>query len=379
MASENNAVIVFKAVLDSKQFTNGTKYIQQDFKKIAGQSVQITKSFKKTSQGLKLMSTSIKEMGARFKMEYLGILFGGMAMKRLFTGIMQSSFKAFNSISDGTSATSIAMANLTAATAFLKFEIASAIGTAIQPLIPILVEWILKLGTLARAHPRLVSALLIGGAAIGSLLMVISQLVLGISSFAQAFGGVVSVISLVVSSIFSVIGGIIALGVVIGVMIYKWGFIGFLKNLWKGIKLLVLLIWEWGKVLVKKIINSKIIQWVKNLGKAISTWLIDKIKYLLDLMGRLIQKMKEIARAGFSKVQGAVTGMISKVFGKKQFGGTIDRDGLYNLHRGETVIPSGGTNFNGGINITLNTNSQISADSIAREIQQAIERRVSLQ
>ena len=85
--------------------------------------------------------------------------------------------------------------------------------------------------------------------------------------------------------------------------------------------------------------------------------------------------------SGFvGKVGGFIGGGIEKILGSKQAGGMIPQTGLYNLHKGEVVVParqvsSGGK---GGLNVFINNLNGFNSRDIADNLQRELNKKITL-
>lgn len=153
-----------------------------------------------TKNGIRNLDTEFKAMGNRqkklrkeakdFKMEYLGIMFAGMAMQRFFGGFISGAFRTFNTITEGTKLANNSVNQLRAAWEFFKFSLISALMAS--PMFQQLVQQVIRLvnwfGNLSPKTQAWIAGILIVLAALGAVLFVVGQIVLGASSIMMAFG-----------------------------------------------------------------------------------------------------------------------------------------------------------------------------------------------
>ena len=89
----------------------------------------------------------------------------------------------------------------------------------------------------------------------------------------------------------------------------------------------------------------------KNLNTLISSMNTYNNTQMATKTIKIIEQRETTSFGFFEGLGGAISGLKERILGSRQFGGYIPETGLYNLHAGETVIPS--TNV-GGVNITVN-------------------------
>lgn len=147
----------------------------RDLDKEAKNAAAATKKLNKSIQDAK---KSLKE----FKMEYLSVMFFGMAIQRAFMGILRAGYQTWSTVTDGTSKAGGAMTQLQAAWEFFKFSLFDAlIGSGIFAWF---VENVLKLvewwGDLSDSAKELTAETLLTGAAIGTIMAVGGTIMLGL-------------------------------------------------------------------------------------------------------------------------------------------------------------------------------------------------------
>lgn len=327
-------------------------------------------------------------MVSQFQAWALSVLFFGMAIQRTFSRIAKTSVQAFTKIMDASDLTSGNIARLSAWWEFLKFSIGSAINTALGPLLPAIISIISAVVDWIQRNPELTAGIIGFMIALGALLLVVGTLVLGFTGLAAAISFLTSPIGLIILGILALVALFVLLwtqsetfrNIVTGVFNAIAAVVGFL---WTIFKFNFTLMWT----IIQIIIEIVRIFWETLI--AIVVWLLDtffpgwrevwtKVKdfvggivdSILGFLQTIIDKAKEVLEL-LKKVSGAnivsgVVGTVSDVIGGRQFGGPVQQTGLFRLHPGETVVPSGGNNF-GNISVTVNT-AATDAKSISREI-----------
>ncbi|MDD2492921.1 MAG: hypothetical protein PHY83_03150 [Bacilli bacterium] len=146
---------------------------------------QIQKSIQETQKKVREWKANMLGMGMSF-------LFTGMAVKRMFDTIKKESFSAFNKLTANTDMANNATNKLNMSMDYLKFTLADAINTALEPLLPALVSIIEYIGDWIEKNPELAGKIIVWGSIISGVVMIIGQLALGIlgvySAIALIFG-----------------------------------------------------------------------------------------------------------------------------------------------------------------------------------------------
>jgi hypothetical protein len=171
--------------------TKGVRRYKKDMKGMEDNSEELTKNINR-------LGSSGAKMGRRFaiahrlmrgfRMEFLGIMFGGMLLMRTFQGIMRSAVQTFMKISEGATPAGRAITALSAEMAFLKFTIGRVLGEALLPLLPKIIAIINKFREWVSAHPKLVARLLMVGFVLGIMLFFLGSMALLLSSLITLFG-----------------------------------------------------------------------------------------------------------------------------------------------------------------------------------------------
>lgn len=110
-----------------------------------------------------------------FKMYYLSMMFGGMMIQRIMTGILKSTMNTFMSITQGQTEAGQAVTGLSAAWQYLQFSVGNAIGSALIPLLDVLIPIIEAFANFAQQHPELVFIGIVGALTAGTAIMAIGQ------------------------------------------------------------------------------------------------------------------------------------------------------------------------------------------------------------
>lgn len=166
-------------------------------------------------RGTEKAMESAKKMTHRFQMEMLSILFFGMFLQRVFLGIMRSAVTSFTKIMESNNILGTAVQRLGVHFEFLKFTIGSAINTALEPFLPLIINIIKGITEWVQKHPKLTTAIITFGLALGGAMMIFAIFKLGFDGILALFTG--TKISKAISSLKNLntamrnIGGILAI------------------------------------------------------------------------------------------------------------------------------------------------------------------------
>lgn len=123
---------------------------------------------------------SADKMRNSFDMNMMSVMFFGMAVQRLFTGLLTMGVGTFKELTKNNTEASNAITHLEANLQLLKFTIGQAIMQAIMPFMDDIVGVINKVTTWISENQELTAGILLIGAAIGSLMFIIGTLKLGL-------------------------------------------------------------------------------------------------------------------------------------------------------------------------------------------------------
>lgn len=285
--------------------------------------------------------------GARgFKMEMLGVMFFGMAIQRVFTGLLRPAMEA---------AGIFEIFGLILLDLFLP--------TALMLLDPLLwlMDWFMNLD---ESTKKGIGAFVLFAVVFGSILFLVGTLVLGLGSLAMSWGFIsvlfsaglpilITLIGVFVAVFFLVVG---VIKIIYGTVQEKFKGVGMVLM---GIGILLLLFVTWW-ALIPIAIGLAIFLIAKHWDKlkdrfgGVIDWIKDKWKSLIELF-----------TMPFKIAGGAIGDFFSGILGSRQFGGVIPKTGPYMLHKGETVVPSGG---GGNVSPTIIVNASISSDYDVRRL-----------
>ncbi len=148
----------------------------------------------KASKKIDAIGKRMQTFARNFKFHYLSVLFFGMAIQRTFENIARTGVDSFMKMTEGATESGRAILSLSAGFEYLKFTIGDAIGTALQPLLPVILDIINKITDWINQNPELVGNLIMAGIAVGGLMMSLGVLVLGIQGVVGAIGGFIGLL-----------------------------------------------------------------------------------------------------------------------------------------------------------------------------------------
>lgn len=319
-----------------------------------------TNQFKRAMNG---MNKTMKKM----KFEWLGIMFAGMAITRVFGGLIR------------------AQLNLLGVTDLMSAAWTVVLLPAMELLLPVIMRLIDLFMNLPEGIQMAIGIFVILATGIGVVMSIVGQLALGIGALAVAMGVSFAAVGLAILGVVLIIAGV---GLIIG------GIIEIVKNwgkIWHkvfqgmgivalGIGVILLAVFGWVPALIAGIVALFffLLSWFAKkfpqIGEFFQKWFWEVPK---KFIGKLWDFLKGVFRWIGDKF-GGVFNFVGGLFGGKggtgvlgsfATGGVIPRTGPYQLHAGETVIPAGQTN-NLSPNITINVSGSggISPRRLADEL-----------
>jgi hypothetical protein len=277
----------------------------------------------------------------RFKFEWLSVMFAGMALSRVFGGLIRAQFQLFG-ISDLLSS--------------MWTVIMLPVMMAILPIILKLTEFFMNL---PEGVKLAIGIFIILAAIFGVILLVVGQVMLAIGGIAIIFTVTAGVAAAAMGAIVLAVIAVIAVVVLVVVAIKKNWF-----SLWDFIKFTTLgSIMFIGDVIMSVFKVFKFVFW--DGPKALITSLWGFIKNIFGKIGGLVS----------NSFIGKAFNFAGGLLGSFQTGGVVPQTGPYLLHQGETVVPTnqGAGGLGGPINITVNAN--VASDYDVRRIADELKRR----
>ncbi len=290
--------ILVRLKANTRAFANQMKMPPVAMRKMYNAAGVMNKNFKKNITTGQRWALGIRKMthGLRgFRMEMLGVMFFGMGLQKFFTGLLRPALEA----------TGI-------------FELFSAVLQLLfLPIVLALLPWIIEFATwlinLPEATKLAIGKFVIFGAILGGALFLIGMFALGIGSIILAFGGIIGIIVMVITSVaglvisfLSMFGPIAAVAAVLGIFgiiapaasafgneIEKQG------GIWQRIKDTLSGVLGWMDDLWEKFLDKQTVQkFLSQLGIVGDKFeaLKDPIKFFREKFAEEFEKIERIAR-----------------------------------------------------------------------------------
>lgn len=348
----------------------------------------VTAGFKKLNDSVRQYETRISKLNSsqkRFRGEFMSLMFAGLALSRIFGGIVGEMFTMFG-ISE-------------MLTAFFMTALIPVMDTLSSILFPIL-EWFLNLPEPVQTA---IGWFMLLVTALGVLLFVIGGVVLGVVGFMAVLSGLG-----ISFGVFLSILGTISL-VIVGLGLIVYGLILVFRN-WgddtgkvvKGIGLVILGLgailflfigwWALIPVAVGLALAYVGTHWDKFKGvlmpilevikTAIYELFIDPVVEAINIIKQLIQAAKNLFSGNFSEAFGNLkgagksfmSGMLPGFADGGVIPGPVGKPTPVIAHGGETVIPVGGRagNFNISQNIVVTVSDRREFENMLRENNQKL-------
>jgi len=423
MAFNRQVIEIVTTMVDN--VTGAAKTINKSIREVGSGVTKTTVAMNgQTAAGKKLntTTTTLSKGLHRFKMEYLGVMFAGMALYRVFSGLIRKQLELYG-------VTDMFGAMLTV--------VFGPIMEVLAPILYALAEWFMDL---PEGVQLAIGAFVILGAILGAVMMVFGQAVLGIGALATMFvtsaatiGIVIAGVALILVGIGFIIGGIVLIvknwgeswGKVVEGISYVLGGLALilvgiaiiigsvpLAMIAAGVAIVAAVVWvvskiiqhwdrvkevfwnvvnaivgffEWlwdklvGHSIIPDIVNG-IIDWFKKLPGAIFNWIKGIPGKILDVfrgIGKQIYDM--IMPKSVQKVLGWASKGVSAVgnfLGFAQGGivpGPLGKPMMAMVHGGETITPAGKMGAT-VLSPTFNINANISSDYDVRKLAEELKR-----
>jgi len=202
--------------------------------KIFRDGVQLTGAQGKTA--FMNIGRHAEKMRQSFDMSALSIMFFGMAIQRLFMGLIKMGVGTFKELTKGNTEASSAISHLEANFQLLKFTIGDAIMEALMPFMDDIVKMVTKVSDWITENKKLVGWIVIVGTVIGTLLFVMGTLILG-------FGGVITYLGKMISYFGKMKTA--TTGLSMHMTQFSEGFLSAWKSLWKSMAKVFSTTWNW--------------------------------------------------------------------------------------------------------------------------------------
>ena len=165
---------------------------QQQINRIAMQTGVAAKTVEKAFK-------KAKDEARRFRSEFLSLMFFGMAMERVFGGLLRASFQTFNKMTEGTNKASHAANRMIAAWEFFKFSLFDALlrSNLFQMLVDSVVALADWFSNLSDETQELIAKTMLWGMILGAILTVVGTLAMGFAAISSVFGLLGKIVSFV--------------------------------------------------------------------------------------------------------------------------------------------------------------------------------------
>lgn len=342
-----------------REFNTRTKTQTETLRGLNQQTNQYDLIQRKTTRGL-----------SRFNFGWLSVMFTGMALWRVFGGLIKSQFELFG----------------------INEMFSSLLTLVLLPVMELLLPLFIRFFDVVSSLPDSVKlgigAFMILAAGLGLILLVVGQVALAVMGFGAIWPTVSSVALPVIKAVGGALGGIAAIaGIIVAVIIgmyLAWRdnfmkmrdivslfvsaiklslggiimvvsgildiivglFSGDFEMMKEGIKKIFIGLWNFlkgGFISLAAFVGGVLVGALK-IVHSIVMLIVDGIKYIGNKIGNLV--------GGIGKFVGNAVGLPSY-----QTGGTIPATGPYLLHKGEEVIPANKVGNNGGVTVNYTINA----------------------
>lgn len=263
----------------------------------------------------------------------------------------------------------------------------------IQPVVENLMNWI-------KNNKELTKKIVLGAAAIGGLMLVLGPLLVILPGIISAVGLLMGAFTLILSPIGLVV---IAIGLAIAIgkkLIDNWDvFKASLLFIWdaivsgisekiEGLKESFEIIFE----AIKNVVVSKF-DGIKNAIGVVIDWISGKIEWVLEKIGGAVKKTKEVVTGASNTVSSGIErtktggvggfledlGKVGNWFGFQHGTDYVPATGLYQLHKGEAIVPSHRNTGNSSVNIYVQGGNYLdrnAADKFAELLGEKLRREI---
>jgi len=390
MATHTEKIVLDVVMLD--HLTNAAKRIKTTMQDMGnGMTKVVQKSIGKAADGVtNLNKTMVKTIPTvkKFKFEWLGVMFAGMALTRVFGGLIRAQMDLFG-VSDMLSATwTLVLLPL------------------MEMITPVIMRVLEAFMNMPEGVKLAIGIFVTLAAIVGTILMVVGQLFLGLGALATVFssaaGGATGLagVGKILASVFSFLSitflavAAVIIAVIIGmVLAWKSNFL-MMKTI---VSVFVDGIKQWFGGLIQffkgimQVISGilqgdfeKVGEGIKNILNGVMNFLIGLFKASFAAIGAVIVGSLKIAYNIIKVMVDAIGWIIGKAgslfggSGKSAFslpsfqtGGVMPNDGLAYLHQGERVLTSGETrqdSSGGGGSANITVNASVSNDYDVRRL-----------
>lgn len=170
-----------------KKFERQMKAQQESIKRAQEETARFNSALKKQQARERAATKELEKMGNTFSMEFLGILFFGMQMQMLFGNLAKSTVSNFMKITEGATSQGQAISALNATWTLLSFTVGSAVASVVESLLPTILPVIEAIVDWVDKNSSLVGWSIILGFVLGTVLLIIGSLYIGIEAIINSF------------------------------------------------------------------------------------------------------------------------------------------------------------------------------------------------
>ncbi len=160
---------------------------QKELKKMKESLKGFNKGVNQTTQGMNRLKAYMNKSQAQFSGWAMSIMFFGMAITRVFKGIMDAGVKTFQDVARSVDGTVTPFDRLKGGMEILSYTIGNAISGYLEPLMPIIMKVVGVIADWIDQNPNLTSEIILWGLAIGGVLTAVGMLTLGIKGVIGTF------------------------------------------------------------------------------------------------------------------------------------------------------------------------------------------------
>jgi len=373
MVDHNERVNVFWNFIN--QGSASLKEVTNQHQKLSNGMAQTQQITAKANTGMKKLNQSAGKgigIGKGFQFAWLGVMFAGMALYRVFGGLIKQQLEMWG------------------VTELLSQTLSVVFIPLMSLLTPILYGLLAFFMDLPDGVKMAIGVFILLAAGLGLFLMVVGQIMLGVLAFIALWPTLSAVATPIIAGLGASLGLIliiiaVVIAVVAGMYIaWKNNFLGMqqvVQNIVNGIKqwfeglkqffggiLKVIkglftgdfeMVKEGIIMIFKGLWNMLIGGWHATMN-AIKAIVIGAIQIVWNIIKVVIDGIKWVFEKipGLNKLNpfGAITSIGKGILGSFATGGVVPQTGPYVLHKGETVVPNGsgsGINMNVSYNVTV--------------------------
>lgn len=177
-----------KGAITTEEYGKRFRFLTEEMKRLnaPAQSVissqkQLAMQLRKTHMQMRGLLNVLSQVQALMMQVGLNMMFAGMMIKTTLTRVARSTIDTFLKISAGMTQGSQTILAVSAAFEYLKYTVGEAIAKALEPFLPLILDIIHWIGDWVEQNQGLTAAIVLGGIALGTFLMILGQLILALS------------------------------------------------------------------------------------------------------------------------------------------------------------------------------------------------------